>query len=295
VDRHGPINVLSLFSGAGGLDLGVAEALASAGRTARVVCYVEGDAFATAVLAARMADGRLDAAPVWSDVRTFDGRRWRGVVDIVAGGFPCQDISVAGSGAGIDGERSGLWRDFARIVRETGPRLVFVENVRALTRRGLGVVLGDLADLGFDAEWGCFSAAEVGAPHRRERIFILAHSDAPGLRELGTAHDNHGRDASRNDANRCRQGVFPPSPDDADGWREFLDAFPDAEPAICRDVDGVARRSHERLQLSLVVERSRESSQCVGDRVDRLRVCGNGVVPQTAALAFIELAARIGV
>lgn len=124
-------------------------------------------------------------APVWSDVRTFDGHPWRGAVDIIAGGFPCTDISLAGLGAGIDGEKSGLWREFKRIIREVGPRLVFVENVAALTSRGLDRVLGDLADLGFDAEWTTLSAGACGAPHRRNRIFILAYRRGDRLEGFG--------------------------------------------------------------------------------------------------------------
>lgn len=188
-----PLNVLSLFTGAGGLDLGLKLACPDA----RVVCYVEGEGYAVAVLAARMADGWLDDAPVWSDVRTFDGRPWRGVVDCVVGGFPCQDISLAGKRAGIGGERSGLWREFARVIGEVGPRLVFVENVAALVSDGLDVVLGDLAEMGFDAEWGCVPASVVGAPHGRDRIFILAHAQHaerwPGDERRGRGREGRDR------------------------------------------------------------------------------------------------------
>jgi DNA (cytosine-5)-methyltransferase 1 len=98
-------------------------------------------------------------------------------VDVIAGGFPCQDISVAGKGAGITGSRSGLWNDFARIIRAIQPRWVVIENVPAITARGLSTVLGDLAEIGFDAEWHCLSASSVGAPHRRERMWIVAHTN----------------------------------------------------------------------------------------------------------------------
>lgn len=171
--RPDTLLVASLFAGAGGFDLGVVH-LALAGRAATVL-YVERDAYAAASLVARMEDEALDPAPVWDDVATFDARPWRGLVDLVIGGFPCQDISVAGDGAGIiDGERSGLWREMARIVGDLGPRYVFVENVSRLRSLGLDVVLGDLAALGYDAAWGCYLAADVGAPHKRERLFVLA-------------------------------------------------------------------------------------------------------------------------
>jgi len=126
---------------------------------------------------ARQNDGCLEAFPIWDDVRTFDGRPWQGIVDVVSGGFPCQDISAAGKGEGIEGERSGLWSEFARIIGEVRPSFVFVENSPMLASRGLGTVLGDLAALGFDAEWGVLGAHHSGAPHKRDRIWILAYAD----------------------------------------------------------------------------------------------------------------------
>jgi DNA (cytosine-5)-methyltransferase 1 len=121
----------------------------------------------------RQDDGSLPPFPIWDDVSTFDGKPWAGLVDVISGGFPCQDISVAGKGAGLTGERSGLWRQFARIIREVRPRYVLVENSPALTARGLNIVLGDLAQMGFDARWGVLGAVHAGAPHKRERIWIV--------------------------------------------------------------------------------------------------------------------------
>lgn len=168
------LNGMALFAGAGGLELGVHLALGDAYRT---VVYVEREAYAAASLVGRMEDQALDPAPVWDDVSTFNGRPWRGVVDLISGGFPCQDISSAGRHEGIvKGNRSGLWFEYARIIGEVGPRLVFVENVSALALRGLDIVLGTLADLGFDAEWLPLAAEDLGASHKRERIFILAHN-----------------------------------------------------------------------------------------------------------------------
>ena len=136
---------LALFAGAGGGILG--------GRLLgwRTVCAVELEPYPASVLVAR---GLLPAFPIWDDVRTFDGRAWRGVVDVVSGGFPCQDISVAGKGAGLDGERSGLWSEFARIIGEVRPGFAFVENSPAIITRGLGRILGDLAALGYDCRAG---------------------------------------------------------------------------------------------------------------------------------------------
>ena len=141
------------------------------------VCAVEIDPFARSVLLARQRDGCLEPFPIWDDVTTFDGTRWRGHVDVVSGGFPCQDISSAGKGEGIEGKRSGLWTEMARIVGEVQPKFVLVENSPMLVVRGLHRVLGDLATLGYDARWGIVSAENAGAPHKRERCWILAHSD----------------------------------------------------------------------------------------------------------------------
>jgi DNA (cytosine-5)-methyltransferase 1 len=161
---------LALFAGAGGGILG-GHLLGW-----RTVCAVEYAAYPRSILLARQRDGILPAFPIWDDVRTFDGRPWRGSVDIVTGGFPCQDISIAGSGAGLDGERSGLWTEMARIIGEVQPRFAFVENSPMLTSRGLDRVLGDLSTLGYDAVWGVVGADDAGAPHRRERIWILAYA-----------------------------------------------------------------------------------------------------------------------
>jgi DNA (cytosine-5)-methyltransferase 1 len=160
------MNELALFAGAGGGILG-GHLLGW-----RTVCAVEWEPYAACILAARQNDGLLPSFPIWDDVQTFDGRPWRGIVDVISGGFPCQDISAAGKGAGIDGERSGMWREMARIIHEVRPRFVFVENSPMLTSRGLGTVLGDLAAMGFDARWGVLGAADVGAPHQRDRIWI---------------------------------------------------------------------------------------------------------------------------
>lgn len=161
---------LALFAGAGGGILG-GHLLGW-----RTVCAVERDAYAAGILAQRQNDRCLAPFPIWSDVTTFDGRPWRGRVDVISGGFPCQDISAAGKGAGISGARSGLWSELRRIIGEVRPRYVFVENSPVLTSRGLGLVLGDLAALGFDARWGVLGADALGADHKRERIWIVANS-----------------------------------------------------------------------------------------------------------------------
>jgi DNA (cytosine-5)-methyltransferase 1 len=162
------LNELALFAGAGGGILG--------GKLLgwRTVCAVEWEPYPASVLCARQNDGLLPPFPIWDDVQTFDGKPWRGIVDVVSGGFPCQDISAAGKGAGIDGERSGMWKHMARVVSEVRPRYVFVENSPMLVTRGLERVIGDLTALGYDTKWTVMGAADVGANHKRDRIWIVA-------------------------------------------------------------------------------------------------------------------------
>ena len=187
----------SLFAGIGGFDLG----LERAGFDVR--WQVEIDPFCRQVLAKHWPDVRR-----YEDVRTVGSHSWANrimddmahsgcgdapscpqtyyglePVDVICGGFPCQDISLAGSGDGLDGERSGLWREMARIVREVGPSYVYVENSPILTSRGLGRLLGDLAELRFDAEWGVLGACDVGAHHIRKRIWVLAHARSDRYRQ----------------------------------------------------------------------------------------------------------------
>ena len=201
------MNELALFAGAGGGILG--------GKLLgwRTVCAVEWEAYPASVLCARQNDGLLPTFPIWDDVQTFDGKPWAGIVDVVSGGFPCQDISAAGGGAGIDGERSGMWREMARIICEVRPRYVFVENSPMLTSRGLGRVLGDLASMGFDAKWGVLGAADVGAPHKRDRIWILCtNSDKQRWNvrcsnwEKRSVLFNEGWQTSKNQSERKRWG-----------------------------------------------------------------------------------------
>jgi len=158
------MKVLDLFAGIGGFSL------AAHWMGWETVAFVERDEYAQKVLAKN-----FPGVPIYDDVRTFNGHDYRGTADIVCGGFPCQDISAAGKQAGITGERSGLWSELHRIVGEVRPQYVVVENVSALLGRGMDVVLGDLSEIGYDTEWRTFSACEMGFPHARERVFIIAY------------------------------------------------------------------------------------------------------------------------
>jgi len=243
------VNELALFAGAGG---GILGGLLLGWRT---VCAVEIDEYARDILLARQDDGSLDPFPVWDDVQTFDGTEWRGIVDVVSGGFPCQDISSANNNAeGIAGEKSGLWSEMARIISEVGPRYAFMENVTMLTSRGLGTVLGDLAEMGFDAECGVLGAHQAGAPHRRDRIWIVAYH--PDRHREPDVRFNEKAPWMRSD------------PEESQGPCESYWSR-EVEPPVVRVDDGVA------------------------SRVDRLRCIGNGQVPAVAALAFTELSKRL--
>jgi len=178
------MNELHLFAGAGGGILG-GSLLGW-----RCVCAVENSKHRQRVLVQRQNDGILEPFPVWDDVRTFHGTPWRGVVDVVSGGFPCQGISVAGKGKGLEDPRSGLWGEMARIIGEVRPRFVFVENSPQLTRNGGARVLSDLAQMGYDAVWGVMGAHHAGAPHKRDRIWVVANADRQ--RRAGRGICRHG-------------------------------------------------------------------------------------------------------
>ena len=168
---------MSLFSGYGGFSLG----LRLAGLNTRTICYVEWDKYCQQVIQARIGDGHLDDAPIWDDIKSFDGRPWCGTVDILSAGFPCQPHSNAGLRKGADDDRN-LWPDTLRIIGEVGPRLVILENVPGILVRPDdgreaygGTVVGELAEIGYDAEWRVVSAADAGAPHLRNRWWLLAY------------------------------------------------------------------------------------------------------------------------
>ena len=178
MDTHTELKYISLYSGGGGLDL----AFKLANPSARAVCYVEREASSIALLADHMQTNQLDDAPIFADSGTFDGKPWRGKVDFIIGGFPCQPASVAGRRSGQDDER-WLFPHIKRIVREAQPQGLFLENVRGLLSvndgDGFEEILRDLADLRYNVEWGVYKASDVGASHRRERAFIYAQMADP--------------------------------------------------------------------------------------------------------------------
>jgi DNA (cytosine-5)-methyltransferase 1 len=219
------MNFFSLFTGIGALDVGLERAGWEVGY------QVEIKPFCQAVLGRHWPH-----VPKAEDIKTFDARPYRGLVRAVVGGFPCQGISIAntahaGGLLGLDDPRSGLWREYARVIRELDPEWVVIENSSNLKNKGIEAVLGDLASLGFDAEWQVVSAGAVGASHLRKRAVIVAHrpflSDANGPRLQG---------------DECR--VLAKQ----EQWRQYADAARSnrgcPSPRVCRGVDGIANRAH---------------------------------------------------
>lgn len=232
-DAGGALNVLDLFSGIGGFSLGLERA------GMRTVAFCEIEPYCRAVLQKHWPD-----VPIYEDVRSLAGATV--AANVICGGFPCQDISEAGQRGGIEAERSGLWSEYARLVGELRPHYVIVENVADLLGRGMGRVLGDLAALGFDAWWDCLRACDLGAPHIRDRVWIVAYPQG----------SEKGRQAAANchrefEAQKAYEGAQAGRCASHFGGKDW-----NPEPSICRVDDGVRAN------------------------VDRVGALGNAVVPQ---------------
>jgi DNA (cytosine-5)-methyltransferase 1 len=175
------IRGLDLFSGIGGISLALSPWV-------KTVAYCECEPYAQAVLLERMQSGDLDIAPIWDDVRTLGKNVFDTSIDIIFGGFPCQNISVAGNGEGLAGKQSNLFFEIVRLAKEYRPVFIFLENVPAITSRGLDTIARKIASLRYDCRWGVLSAYDMGAPHIRERWFLLAHANSLGLEKPKTEH-----------------------------------------------------------------------------------------------------------
>jgi DNA (cytosine-5)-methyltransferase 1 len=263
------MKVLDLFSGIGGFSLG----LERAGFTTAAFCEIE--PYCQAVLRKHWPD-----VPIYDDIRSLTAtalRRDGIVVDVICGGFPCQGISAAGLRAGLQDDRSGLWSEYARLIGEIRPLYVIVENVDDLLHRGLGRVLGDLAEIGYDAEWHCIPAAAVGADNIRDRIWIVAYPDSAGPqipyeRWRQQRQEEMGQDVAARDAN-------------GDGSRSSWRLSPGAIGADARAISARLGSSLSSAPAfpgldgagSPVLGRGEDG---IPNRVDRMHAIGNAVVPQ---------------
>jgi DNA (cytosine-5)-methyltransferase 1 len=274
------MNELALFAGAGG---GILAGKLLGWRT---ICAVEWEPYTAGILTKRQNEKVLEAFPIWDDIQTFDGRPWKGIIDVVSGGFPCQDISAAGKGTGLSGERSSMWFHMLRVAKEIQPKYIWIENSPLLRTRGLHIVLQGLHEAGYNAAWGVLSAEDCGANHQRKRMWILAElADTEKLQCNGiynytgssleteqkskSGNSSRSKDVpftngvGRSDCNKYSTKKEPtilssPCPRNSRKWYE-------TEPDVGRVADGVA------------------------SRMDRLKAIGNGQVPIVAATAFLQL------
>jgi DNA (cytosine-5)-methyltransferase 1 len=240
-------NLLDLFAGIGGISLGLERSEAFS-----TVAFCEIDEFCHRVLKKHWPE-----VPIYNDVRTITAKKLASdgiTVDAICGGFPCQDVSEAGKKAGLAGGRSGLWFEYARLIGELRPKYVIVENVSELLIRGFDEVLGTLATLGYDAEWHCIQACDVGAPHIRDRVFIIAYPS--GVRFAGKESEKQGEGAT---------GLFTRSRFFKRKIKPECEKWWPSEPYIPRVVNGVPNRSH------------------------RCRTLGNAVVPQISEIIGLAI------
>lgn len=281
------LNGLDLFSGIGGLSLALEPWV-------RTVAYCEQDPYAQAVLLSRMRDGLLDDGPIWDDVRTLQGDHFGARIDFISGGVPCQDFSVAGHGKGLAGERSGLFSEFFRLCEELEPTWAFLENVPAVRTRGLRDIVSRFASLRYDCRWTVLAAASVGAPHLRERWFLLAKradADCDRLPSICSPFDHYWEDARGHEPDGLDSDVS-----DADGeplrdeqqrrpYRFAGAVSPEGKevPVAHGEAQYMEPTSSKWWSLEPHLGRVADG---VPFRVDRLRCLGNGVVPLQARRAF---------
>lgn len=291
------LNGLDLFSGIGGISLALEPWV-------RTIAYCEQDRYAQGVLMSRMRDGTLDRAPIWDDVRTLRAEHFGTKPDIIFGGFPCQDISSAGRGAGLGGERSGLFFEIIRLVNDIRPGLVFLENVPAITTRGLRLVTEEFSALRYDCRWTVVSAAELGAPHLRKRWFMLAAD--PDSLKLWSESRRSGW-AQRSNSSLAPINGPKESLADSHGFRKSQCAEAGDQPRhgafhgskiVADSEDNGSRR---RFAQSGASETGRDGDWWLTEpdvgrvadgipaRMDRLRCLGNAVVPMQAREAFSRL------
>lgn len=267
------LKVLDLFSGIGGFSVGLERA------GMQTVAFCEVDKKAQQVLRKHWPN-----VPIFDDVTTLKGEQI-GTVDVICGGFPCQDISLAGKGAGLEGARSGLWWEFHRLIKEIKPSWVIAENVSALRSRGLDTVLRSLAEIGYDAEWHCIPASAVGAPHQRDRIWIIAYPNNTRNRTPEHGVNQNGQTTQQEWQNKpfCWSGRFNAAISNSDQFRTQVQTEREYSSKQ------VLRGSSEAWRVAVGTTWRVEPPICrvangVPDRVDRIKQLGNAVVPQIPEL-----------
>lgn len=308
---------LDLFSGYGGI------ALALSGWV-KPIAYCEIEKYCQGILLSRMAEGLLPEAPIWDDVRTLSGDQFTEIpIDIIYGGFPCQDISCAGNGKGLEGERSGLFFEIMRLAKEIKPKLLFLENVSAIRTKGLSVVLQQLAEAGYDCRYGFLSAYDMGAPHLRERWFLLAHASSVGIWDTKIFGEkcqstsvsfNHGQEKSLaySKSNGWEQGFKNTGGSDERmgprkeyGFRHVCETMANTNSSgrlrkdssqskkWINNLKSLGEGNHKRWKNTeswwkIEPDVGRVVDGCPA-RVDRIKALGNGVVPMQAREAFKRL------
>jgi DNA (cytosine-5)-methyltransferase 1 len=255
---------LDLFSGIAGNTIGLRQYI-------KTVAYCENDRHAQSVLLSRMADGSIEPAPIWDDITTLKGDMFNVPIDIIVGGFPCQDISTAGKGAGLGGQRSGLVFEVLRLIKELQPTFVFLENVPAIRIRGGERVVKELAALGYDCRWDTLSASDVGAPHKRERWFLL------GKRRESLAHPSSKRHEPEFGAvvreTEERQSESSLSSSSSSTTMASQKLYCSKRQGQWWEIESPVGRVVDELPF----------------RLDRLKRLGNAVVPLQAKVAFEKL------
>ena len=306
--QHLP-TVLSLCTGYGGIERG----LELAGFAHRVVAHVEIEAFAVANLVAKMEERQLVPTPIWTDLKTLPVDCFRDRVDLLTGGYPCQPFSHAGKRAGEDDPRH-LWPYILDIIRAVRPVQCFFENVEGHISLGLREVISDLESLGYKTAWGIFSASEVGAPHQRKRVYILGNTGIPfgdDSEADSQCADTDSVRPHREEEHRCgsvQRGIKLQHQQERESGQVCEDVADTTGIGVQRLRSSGEQESDSHGETQLPMREGQRSTQTnwlpepnvgrvadgVRDRVDRIRLLGNGVVPQTAAKAWLELSSFNG-
>jgi len=272
------LNGLDLFSGIGGISLALRPWV-------RTVAYCEIDRYCQSLLLSKMQRGDIDEAPICDDVRSLNADMLPRI-DIILGGFPCQDISTAGRGAGLEGERSGLFFQVMRLVQEVKPTFVFLENVPAIRTRGAERVGKELACRGYDCRWDVISAAEMGAPHLRKRWFLLAAHTERFKRwdESRGSSRQSGEDTPKSRDNGEKESLAKPMCEGLEGLTRPKISGRDISGPVKAGTSSIFNRQHWTLEPDVG-----RVANGIPFRVDRLRGLGNAVVPAQAREAFMRL------